>query len=63
MVRLSHFPVFSKHFAIGMAFGAWAVAPQSITGAAIELLSPSAAYAQETEEVSPTKVRDRPREA
>ncbi len=62
MTRRTDFATFGKHFSIGLAFGAWAIAPPSLTGALGELLSPGAAYAQETEAVSPTKVRDRPRD-
>ncbi len=62
MTRRTDFATFSKHFSIGLVFGALAIAPPSLTGALGVLLSPSAAYAQETEAVSPTKVRDRPRD-
>ncbi|WP_420586157.1 hypothetical protein [Ruegeria sp.] len=51
-----------KHFAIGLLFGAWAVSPQKFSKAVLDVVAPSAAYAQEAEEVSPTKVRDRPRD-
>lgn len=51
-----------RHFAIGMTFGAWAVSPQAITDAVLHAVAPPAAYAQETAEVSPTMVRDRPRD-
>ncbi|MES0827278.1 guanitoxin biosynthesis MBL fold metallo-hydrolase GntH [Ruegeria sp. SCP11] len=62
MVRPSDFRKLSKHFTVGLAFGVWATAPQSVTQAVIDFVSPSAAYAQDAEEVSPTAVRDRPRE-
>ena len=51
-----------KHFAIGVLFGAWAVSPQAFTETMLDVVAPSAAYAQEASEVSPTMVRDRPRD-
>ncbi|WP_170570230.1 guanitoxin biosynthesis MBL fold metallo-hydrolase GntH [Ruegeria atlantica] len=62
MKQSSDFRKFSKHFMLGFTFGAWAVAPPSVTNVVVDLVGPSAAYAQEAEEVSPTAVRDRPRE-
>ncbi|WP_170381164.1 guanitoxin biosynthesis MBL fold metallo-hydrolase GntH [Ruegeria atlantica] len=63
MKQSSDFRKFRKHFMLGLAFGVWAAAPPSVTNVMVDLVGPSAAYAQETEEVSPTAVRDRPREA
>ncbi|NOD65869.1 MULTISPECIES: guanitoxin biosynthesis MBL fold metallo-hydrolase GntH [unclassified Ruegeria] len=62
MAQRMNYRSLSKHFAIGVVFGAWAVSPQAVTEAVIDLVAPSAAYAQETDEVSPTTVRDRPRD-
>ncbi|MHA3980626.1 guanitoxin biosynthesis MBL fold metallo-hydrolase GntH [Halovulum sp. GXIMD14794] len=53
-------------FAAGMACGFWTTAPERLTDAIGEgvtaALTPSAALAQEAAEVSPTMVRDRPRD-
>ncbi len=62
MAKRMNYRSLSKHFAIGAIFGAWAVSPEAVTEAVIDLVAPSAAYAQETAEVSPTMVRDRPRD-
>ena len=62
MAYHSNYRRLSKHFAIGVLFGAWAVSPQAFKDAVMDAVTPSAAYAQETEDVSPTMVRDRPRD-
>lgn len=62
MSRRTRFSHLGKHFSIGLVFGAWAIAPQTFTNTIEALFVPNAAYAQETQEVSPTMVRDRPRD-
>ncbi|WP_170791716.1 guanitoxin biosynthesis MBL fold metallo-hydrolase GntH [Ruegeria lacuscaerulensis] len=62
MAKRMNYRSLGKHFVCGAIIGAWAVSPQAVTEAVMELIAPSAVYAQETEEVSPTMVRDRPRD-
>ena len=58
----SSLPRLIKQFAIGIAVGVWATVPHSLSNGGSGFFGHSAAYAQDAEEVSPTMVRDRPRE-